>query len=146
MIGRNGGKIARVVLRDSIVALPPVQSLVPASTGVYKVFWEHVNDTIPLPYITFSHFSGGYEKDRRYWEAVYEIKGHTANIETADLMEQAIDALDYTWPNTASYPQVCGYDTIDSMLPMFTRYVVKNNSLFVVSMLYRLRLNLGDLV
>lgn len=143
MNGKNGHKIARVVLRDSIIALAGVQALVPLG-GSYKVFWEDVPDTIALPYITFHHFSGGYDKDRNYYDAVYQIRGHTANLATADAMETAIDSIDYTWPVTTSFNTVCGWDTIDDMLPMFTRYVVKNTPLFVVSSLYRLRLNLGD--
>jgi hypothetical protein len=144
MRNRNGHRIARTVLRDSLVAIPEIQTLV-SMTGGYKIFWENVPDTIPLPYITLHHFSGGYEKDRRYYDGIWEIKGHTGNMVTSDELENAIDCIDNSWPVTTSFTSVCGYDTIDSMLPMFSRYVVKNRELFVVAGLYRLRLNLGDL-
>lgn len=143
MNGRNGHKMARATLRDSLIALPLVQAIVPLNGG-YKVFWENVPDTIEPPYITLHHFSGGYERDRRYYNGIWEIKGHTANLATADALEAAIDSIDYSWPVATTFPQICGYDTIDNMLPMFNRYVVKNNTLYVVAGLYRLRLNLGE--
>lgn len=148
MIGRNGPEIARKVLRGSILACPSVPSLVGSSSATAKVFWENVPDKSEPPYITFHHFSGGYEKDRQYWDAVYEVRGHTATMSTAAQLETAIDELDYSWPiipSELATLNVCGWDTIDAILPMFTRYQVKNNTLFVVSQLYRLRLNLGDL-
>lgn len=152
MIGRNGLKIAKIVLRGSIIACPSLIALYGLPSGELPVFWENVPDGTDLPYITFAHFSGGYEKDRRYFEAVYEVRGQTANLATADKMETAIDELDYSWPVIPSgivedidFTGVCAYDTIDSMLPTFSRYQVKNNTVFVTSQYYRLRLNLGDI-
>lgn len=134
------------VWRDSLAAIPEVQALV-TWEGVtpvqYKIFWEHVKAGVAMPYITTNHMMGSRLKDHAYSDTTWKIVGHTGDMDTAVALADAISKLDKSDPVTTAYPGVCGVTYIEETLPIFDRYQVQNNPLFVVGAMYRIRLYLG---
>lgn len=134
------------IWRDSLIAIADVRALTDLDgqmPAAYKVFWEHVRDDVPLPYISSNHIVGGKLKDHRYSDTTWKIVGHTGDMDTATALANAIAQLDKTDPVTTAFPGVCGVIYIEETMPIFDRYQVQNVPLFVVGGLYRMRLFLG---
>lgn len=138
--------IVSTILRDTLISLPAIQTLTVWTAGVYKVFWEHVDETVPLPYITLSHFSGSVEPFNPYCDMVWKVVASTANMDNAVAFANAIHELHELCPvvNTVKFPGAFAYTTMSESMPVFDRYQVQNVPLFVVGGLYRIRLCLGE--
>lgn len=132
---------------EAVTPVYPIRELVPL-VGVadeYKVYWEHVDDVNDLPYITTHHISGGRLKNPTYSDTIWKIVGHTADIETAEALANAISLLTTTDVNVEAFAgAICPYNWVEEIMPIFDRYQTQNVPQFVVGGLYRLRLNLGD--
>lgn len=147
--------VEKQVLIDTLLAIEtpatvfPVRDLVllAGTTNQYKVFWEHVPDSVELPYIVVSHIMGGRRQgtdtSQTYSDTVWKIVLHTANMAIAEAGANAIGLLQNRCPVVTSYPLVCGVMPIQEVMPVFDRYVVQNVPQFMVGGLYRLYLNLG---
>lgn len=131
------------ILRDTLVSLPSVQSLIEWN-GQLKVFWQHVDDVVPLPYIVTSYYMPYEERDPRYCDALWQVVGHTANIETAGHIANAINELDMMYPDTSAYPDVCAYAPLRKVMPYFYRHQVQNTPIFRTGSIIRVRLYLGS--
>ena len=131
------------VLRATLLDIPDVVDLVQWENGA-KIFWEHVPDIVPNPYIVIKHYYGGKEKDPRYTDDVWLIFGHTADMETASKFSGAIAALDNAKANTDGFPNVCSYFRVYKTAPYFYRYQVQDRVFFRAGGLFRLRLYLGE--
>lgn len=123
------------------------KNLIKLNTGNYKIFWETVEDTIELPYITMHHMMGGRLKNstpHQYSDTQWKIVASTANMVTAQALVNAIAKLDKAMPVVpVAYGESCGYTYIEEIMPIFDRYVVQNIPLYIAGGIYRLRLNLG---
>lgn len=138
------------VFRDTLVTIPEVTALFEWTQvpGQYKIFWEHVDDPFPLPYISLNHMIGGRlegtEISNQYSDTIWRVVAHTANNKQAIAMANAISKLNKMAPVCTAFPGMCGITTIHEKMPIFDRYQVQNAPLFMVGGMYRLRLNLGD--
>lgn len=132
------------VLRDTLKTIPEITSLVTLK-GQQKIFWQHVDDTIPMPYITTSHYLPYGEKDPRYSDDLWLVIGHTGDMAVANQFANAISKLDTMMPDTTAFEEVCAYAPLRKSLPYFYRYQVQNRPLFKVGSIIRVRLYLGSL-
>lgn len=134
------------ILRDTLKSLPSVQALV-SWNGEQKIFWQHVDDVVPLPYIVTSHYMP-YDaaKDPRYCDNLWMVVGHTANIDHARQMANAINELDAKWPDTSAFEEVCAYAPLRKVQPYFYRHQVQNVPIFRAGSIIRVRLYLGSLL
>lgn len=135
---------AVTVLRDTLKSLPEIQSLV-TWEGEQKIFWQHVDDTVALPYIALSHYLSYGEKDPRYCDDLWMVVGHTASMAVAASLAQAISKLDNLMPITSFFDEVCAYAPLRKTAPYFYRYQVQNVPNFRVVSIIRVRLYLGSL-
>lgn len=132
---------------DPPTVVYPVRQLVlipDSAPPIYKIYWEHADEDTHLPYITTHHIMGGKMRHRGYSDTTWKVVGHTADMDTAMALADAISMLDKTAPITSAWTGVCGYHYIEESMPVFDRYQGANQPFFVVGGLYRLRLNLGD--
>lgn len=132
------------VLRDTLKSLPSVQSLV-TWNGEVKVFWQHVDDVVPLPYIVTSYYMPYAEKDPRYCDALWMVVGHTTKMDVASQLASAIHELDNVYPDTTAFEDVCAYAPLREVQPYFYRYQVQNVPNFRVGSIIRVRLYLGSI-
>lgn len=124
------------------------KTLIQLVSGQYKIFWEHVEDTIVLPYITMHHIMGGRRAgtptSHTYSDTTWKVVASTSSMSNAQALANAISKLDKAAPVVPmGYSNACGYTYIEEVMPIFDRFVIQNIPLFVVGGLYRLRLNLG---
>ena len=150
--------IEKDVLIDTLLRLEdpdnagvfPIRDLVlyEGTTDEYKVFWEHVSDSVGLPYIVVAHMMGGRYQGtataQSYSDTTWKIAFHTSDIQSAEAMANAIALMQDACPVCSRYTGVSPVTTLQEVMPVFDRYQVQNIPQFVVGGLYRLRLNLGD--
>lgn len=150
--------IEKDVLIDTLVLLEdpndpgvfPIQEffLLDGTVDQYKIFWEHVQDDVELPYIVVSHIMGGRyqgtDVSQSYSDTVWKIAVHTADMQAATEYANALSLLQNACPVCTRYTGVSAVTTIQETMPVFDRYQVQNVPQFIVGGLYRLRLNLGD--
>lgn len=121
--------------------------LLDGTTDQYKIFWEHVQDDIELPYVVASHIMGGRKQGTRtsqgYSDTVWKVTIHTADMSRAEDYANMMGMLQDQCPVTTGYTGVSGVTTIQETMPVFDRYQVQNTPLFIIGGLYRLLLNLG---
>jgi hypothetical protein len=137
--------IEATVLSDTLKSLPSIQSLV-TWQGQQKIFWEHVDDIVPNPYIVLKHYLGGDERDNNYSDSWWIIYGHTASISQARLFGNAISELKGMMPVTTAYQDVCAYTKLKKTAPYFYRYQVENVPFFRSGAIIRLQLYLGSTI
>lgn len=118
------------------------------TTDQYKIFWEHVQDDVDLPYVVISHMMGGRgmgkATNQSYTDTIYKIVVHTGDMANANTYANMVALLQDQCPVTTDYTGVSATTTFQETMPVFDRYQVQNTPLFVVGGLYRLMLNLGD--
>lgn len=140
--------IDKTVLYDTLVSITEVQALVGAvdvnDDPYYKIYWEHVEMNVPLPYIVLTHIMGRRDKDNSYSRTTWKIVGVTTDLETAEDLANAISKLDHMSAVTSAYSTVCDMRYIEETLPIFDRFQVQNLPIFMVGGMYELMLNLGD--
>ncbi len=148
--------IEKQVLIDTLLSLEepatvfPVKEMFPliGFPGEYKVFWEHVQDNVKLPYIVISHIMGGRYQgtptSQSYSDTTWKIVVHTADMKIAEASANVISMLRDKCPVTSSFTGVSAVTTIQEVMPIFDRYQIQNIPQFMIGGLYRLRLNLGN--
>lgn len=138
--------IGATVLRETLLSIPAVLPLVEWN-GQYKVFWEHVDSDVPLPYIVITHMLGGEDNSAhsRAADMTFKVVAHSGNMNSVPDLMNAINGLHNMQPVCTTYSAIAiGYTTIEEELPIFDRYTVQNNPLFMVGGLYRLRLSIEE--
>jgi hypothetical protein len=149
----NPQHIAATFARETLITFPAIQALVPLA-GVtptqYKIFWEHVEDFVEMPYIAIYHISGGEENDTQVKaiDIMMKIVGVSGNHVTALNLQNAIHGLHRTLPvsttyaeaNLSGYEWVEPYATVRQWLPIFDRDVVQQTPVFISGGIYRFRL------
>lgn len=149
----NPQHIAATFARETLITYTAIQTLVPlagVSPAQYKVFWEHVDDFIEMPYIGIYHISGGEENDTQVKaiDIMMKIVGVTGDIVTAKNLQNAIHLLHraipvsttYAESNPSGYEWVEPYATVRLWLPIFDRDVVQQTPVFIAGGIYRFRL------
>lgn len=148
--------VEKDVLIDTLLAIEEPTSVFPikdnflleGTTDQYKVFWEHVQADIELPYIVVSHIMGGRYQGTRvsqsYSDTVWKVVVHTADMSRASEFANMIALLGDRCPVVTSYTGVSAVTTIQETMPIFDRYQVQNTPQFMVGGLFRLMLNLGE--
>lgn len=135
------------ILIATLNSIPEIQALV-TWNGVYKVFWEHIEQNIPMPYITVHHIMGGEDQSTqtRASDTVWKVQATTGDMLTAKNFANAISKLNNMQPVIpVAYNSIAaGYTTIEEDLPIFDRGVVQNSPVFYVGGLYRLRLSITE--
>lgn len=118
-----------------------------SSPPQYKVFWEHVEGDVDLPYLVVSHMMGGRGQgtgiSQSYSDTVWKIAVHTADMSSAENYASLVGALQDVCPVTTDYTGVSATNNLQEIMPVFDRYQVQNVPMFVIGGLYRLMLNLG---
>lgn len=130
-------------LIDTLKAVPGLEAKLEWN-GVTKIFWLHVDDDVPLPYITLQPITGATDGEFIKSEAsdmVWEVVAVTADMTTALEFAEDIGQIRRAMPVTDNVPAV-GYTYITKVMPIHRRKSVQNNPIFEVGGLYRLRLSL----
>jgi hypothetical protein len=135
--------IAATVFRDTLMTIPEIIPLVDMA-GQSKIFWEHVDEDVPLPYIVTSYLYG--QEDLKYYpsraeDSVWKIVGVTNNMVTAVALANAIGKLHKKEP-VVNDPDACGYGHIWKVSSYFERQNLQNVALFIVGGYYSLGLSL----
>lgn len=139
--------ITATCFRETLLTISGLPALLGLWNGQTKIFWEHVDEDVPLPYIVTSYMMGGEDNSAqsRASDITMKVVAHTANMaEVPDLMN-AISGLQNLLPVCTTFSSIAiPYTTIEEEMPVFDRYTVQNNPLFVVGGLYRLRLSIEE--
>lgn len=148
--------VEKDVLIDTLLALESpatvfpikVNFLLEGTVNQYKIFWEHVQADLELPYIVVSHIMGGRYLGTRvsqsYSDTTWKVVVHTANMSRAAEYANMIALLGDACPVVTRYTGLSAVTTIQETMPVFDRYVVQNVPQFMVGGLFRLKLNLGE--
>lgn len=141
------------VLRDTMVSLPAITALIPLEIDPtqFKIFQEHVEDWVEMPYYIIQHIQGGLEPstpDARAMDAYFKIVIQSTEMATVILGMRALSGLDRLAPVMTSYltgnpdgfPVLRSYSTIREGVPVFERYPVQNVPYFRGGGIYRIRL------
>lgn len=116
--------------------------------GQKKIFWEHVPQDVPLPYVVLVQMTGGEDNSAqsRSSDSCWKVTLHTGDMGIAKTAANAIRKLAGVLPTIpAAYTNVCvGYTTIEEESPIFDRIQVQNVPIFMVGGTYRIRLSIGE--
>ena len=137
--------IHAIAIRDTLLSIPEVTSIVGGWNGQTRIFWLDVPEDVPMPYITTQAITGGSDSMHVKSEAtdmVWEICGHTANPAVAVALAEAIGKI-HRHDVVDTNVQAVGYDHITWVSPVSRRYQVQNNRFYEVGGLYRIRLSLA---
>lgn len=122
--------------------------LMAGTANQYKIFWEHVQDDVELPYVVVSHIMGGRAlgttTSQSYSDTVWKIAVHSGDMSKAGTYSNIVALLQDSCPVTVGHAGVTPVNTIQETMPVFDRYQIQNVPMFVIGGLYRLMLNLGD--
>jgi hypothetical protein len=124
--------------RDTLLAEAAITAIVSD-----RIFWERVEEGVPLPYVTMHQITGGDENTAQtdYVDACWKIIGHTPDLVVALALTNAIyTALKGKTP--VSNANASGYATIEEETPVFDSYQVQNTTFNMVGGMYRIRLQI----
>ena len=135
------------ILIETLKDIPEILTLT-SWNGIHKIFWEHVQQDIPLPYITLHHIMGGEDNETqtRASDTVWKVQATTGDMLTAKNFANAISKLQNKYPVIPSaYNSIAaGYTSIEENTPIFDRGTMQNIPVFYVGGLYRLRLSITE--
>lgn len=133
------------ILTETLKSIPAIVTLVDWN-GQAKIFWEHVPQDVPLPYIVMTQMMGGDDNSAqsKATDTCWKIVAHTGDMSATKSFANGIYKLAGLLPvvPTALASVAIGYTTIEEESPVFDRFPVQNIPVFVVGGIYRLRLSI----
>ena len=140
------------VLRDTMLSIPAITAFVPLEDDAsqYKIFFEHADDNIEMPYFMIQHLAGGFENHTKQTacDAHFKIFLTTGDMVVAVSAITALSALHRLAPVMTTYATgnpdgnevLDSFSTIRETMPLFERKPVQNYVQFLGGGVYRIRL------